>query len=264
VIRTAALVAACAALAAAEPVFLPPAAALGEPLVIIGPSGVTGSITAGPGRHSVAGVDLHLVAPGSGAEVRWDGHRLVVAGGPAVLVAPWRDPVPDRRWAWLPGGEAPRCAILLADPPPAADGAPVLPAQIVVAQGIDPRPGVAIALSGAERFAAWRVRDWRLALGWLVEDLHRRGARRVVLLGPAAPQPEQAALAALAREAATVAAAHGAGWIPGDALADPALWDGPVLSAAGRAARDRLLAAVMEPAWTVSSSAPTQPSSSPR
>jgi hypothetical protein len=262
VIRTAFLVAACAALAAAEPVFLPPAAALGETLALIGPGGAPGSVIARPGRLSAVGVDLRLVPPGDGAGLRWTGHRLTLAGEPAVLVAPWRDPVPDRRWAWLPGGEAPRCGILLVDPPPVADGAPVLPAQIIAAQAIDPRPGVAIVLSGAERFAAWRVRDWRLALGWLVEDLHQRGARRVVLLGPAAPEPEHGALAALAREAATVAAAHGAGWIPGDALADPALWDGPVLSAAGRAARDRLLAAVMEPAWTASSSAPTPPSSS--
>jgi hypothetical protein len=123
---------------------------------------------------------------------------------------------------------------------------------------------VAVELSGDERFASWRVRDWRLCLAWMIEDLRARGARRVVLLGPAAPAPEHAALAALAREAAAVAAAHGAGWIPGDALADPALWDGPVLSAAGRAARDRLLADAMEPAWTASSSAPTTPPSSPR
>ncbi len=263
-IRSTLLVVACAALAAAEPVFLPPAAALGEALTVIGPTGGTGSVVARPGRHSAAGVDLRLGPPGSGADLRWDGHRLLQSGEPAVLIAPWRDPAPDRRWAWLPGGEAPRCGILIDAPPPVADGAPVLPAQIVAAQGLDPRSGVAIALSGAERFAGWRVRDWRLALGWLVEDLHQRGARRVVLLGPVAPHPEHAALTALAREAATVAAAHGAGWIPGDTLADPALWDGPVLSAAGRAARDRLLAADMEPAWTASSSAPISPTSSPR
>ncbi|MFM2090381.1 MAG: hypothetical protein RLZZ127_870, partial [Planctomycetota bacterium] len=125
--------------AAAEPAFLPPAAALGERVEAVSASGAAVQVEARPGRTEVGGAPVRMVPPGAGTGCAWDGWRLHQGGEAVLLVAPWRDPAQDRRWAWLPGGEPPRAGLLLAAPVPATDGAPVLPAQICAAQAIDPR-----------------------------------------------------------------------------------------------------------------------------
>ncbi len=156
---------------------------------------------------SIAG--LHFVRPGSQTPLVLSDHgRLQFAGRPVVLLLERREAEADRRWALLRGTsekERPPCDLVL--PAPAVPlGHPVLLAQIHAARR---RPTVGrsimVQLGGDDVFAAWKHRAYRQALAWLVSDLMQRGALRVVLVQPVAPDDGSDALAPLQEQVRDIA-----------------------------------------------------------
>lgn len=213
------------------------------------PRQVAAVAVAGPGERRLG---IRLAAPGQAAGLRADADgRLRLGEDAAILAVPRREAAADRRWGVLRlferSGRTP-CAVRLEPPPPAALGIPALTLQIAAAQAAEVRGrGVLVALSGDDRFAAWKHREYRQALAWLVADLAARGASHVVLLEPACPAVDEPLLAPLRAQARDVAAAYRCGIIEAAPLADHALWEiapgvlGTALNAAGQARRDALL-----------------------
>lgn len=199
-------------------------------------------------------ISVSLVAPGLGAGLEADADgRLQLAGAAAVVAVPRREAAADRRWSMLRAFEHSRivrCAHVLPEPAGAALGVPALTRQIAAAQQLDPRGGgVIVELSGDDRFAAWKHREYRQALAWLVADLAARGATQVVLLEPSCPQVDEPLLAPLRAQVRDVASAYRCSAIDTTALGDHACWEtargvlGQTLNVVGTARRDQLLAA---------------------
>ena len=209
-----------------------------------------------------AGVDLvgagrqhhvRLVRPGAAKGLRVDADgRLRLGDDLAVLRCPAVEDQQDRRWLLLRHASAPtplavRCGRHLAVPTP-APGHAALPDLAIAAQALDVSGQEVLVQVPADLRAAWRHRDRRLALGWLVSDLLSRGARVVVLVLPVAPTADADLLAPLAAETRTVAELWRCAVIDLPTLSEHRWWEvapgtlGPGLNVAGQAEHDRLLA----------------------
>ncbi len=204
----------------------------------------------GPQERNLAVV---MLKPGQGRNLTADGTgRLLSADEMAILAVPRREAAADRRWGVLRAFEHTRiepCRHLLAEPPSASLGLPALTRQIAAAQQLDPRGGgVLVLLSGEDRFATWKHREYRQALAWLVADLAVRGATHVVLVEPQCPQVDEPLLAPLRAQVRDVARAYRCQAIDTTALGDHACWEaapgvlGQSLNALGVNRRDQLLA----------------------
>ncbi|MFW5750400.1 MAG: hypothetical protein ACOCZK_02015 [Planctomycetota bacterium] len=171
---------------------------------------------------------LHFVRPGSQAPLELGDHgRLHFADLPVVLLLERREAEADRRWALLRGiseKERPRCDLIL-PAPTVPFGHPVLLAQIHAARR---RPTVGrsimVQLGGDDVFASWKHRAYRQALAWLVSDLKQRGALRVVLVQPVAPDDGSGALGPLQEQVVDVGRTYDCEVIAQPGLEAPAAW----------------------------------------
>lgn len=158
-------------------------------------------------------LNVRLVQPGkaTGLTADTDG-RLRCGADAAILAVPRREAAADRRWSILRAIEHTRsepCSLRL--DPPAMDslGVPVLTQEIAAAQSLTASGhGVLVVLSGDDRFAAWKHREYRQALAWLVADLAARGASHVVLVEPLCPAVDEPLLAPLRIQVRDVANAY--------------------------------------------------------
>lgn len=208
-----------------------------------------------------AGLALRLPAPGQGRGLACDQlGRLRLDSDAAILAVPRREAAADRRWGILRAFERrrlPPCRLVLPPPPPAEAGLPALTRQIAAAQQLDPAgAGVLVRLSGDDRFAAWKHRDYRQALAWLVADLAARGASHVVLVEPCCPAVDEPLLAPLRAQVRDVAAAYRCPVLATAGLGEHALWElspgllGPGLNAQG----EERAAALLQP-WLATDTA---------
>jgi hypothetical protein len=198
---------------------------------------------------------LRLVRPGQAVGLALDAQRRLVQGGElAVLVLPRVEAHADRRWTLLGLVEQPDVApcTLLLDEPAVPWGEAALTAQACDAQRLQPEGrGVLVRLSGADRLAGWKHREYRQMAAWLVADLLARNAKRVVLVEPLAPAAEAAALAPLRTQIADVGGSYHCRVVATASLSKDSCWEvapgvlGASLNAHGRAA----LAELLEPWW---------------
>lgn len=198
------------------------------------------------------GVGLRFVRPGQaqGLSVGADG-LLLMEDIPAVLVLSRLEAREDRRWSLLRGASTAQpvpCAVHL-PPPEVPQGQPVLLAQCAGSQALDPRGGVLLELSGLDRIAGWKHREYRQVLAWLVCDLQARAAGHVALAGPFAVEIHHRDLAPLVAQVSDVANAYRCHRVDSAELADPRYWElqpgllGTSLNDSGRSARTALFAA---------------------
>jgi hypothetical protein len=222
----------------------------GQLVLLFEPQRVPAVSVAGPQNRRLT---VELIAPGKGAGLTCDAQgQLQRAGSAAILAVPRREAAADRRWGMLRAFEqrkAEPCAVVLAEPAVGALGLPVLGRQIAAAQALEPHgSGVLVQLSGDDRFAAWKHREYRQALAWLVADLAARGASHVVLVEPSCPLVDEPLLAPLRAQVRDVARAYRCTAIETTALGGHDGWEaspgvlGRTLNAAGNARRDQLLA----------------------
>ncbi|MEK7412529.1 MAG: hypothetical protein AAB263_04330 [Planctomycetota bacterium] len=213
------------------------------------PNTLTSLRVEGSGRHSIT---VRIIAPNHAEQLTLDDHgRLLVGQDLAVLAVPRREAIADRRWGALRvfSNERPEvCGLVLAEPHDYTLGMPVLMRQIVAAQQLKPAgKSVLIQLSGDDRLAAWKHREYRQALAWMIGDLAARGATRIVLLEPSCPAVEEATLAPLRTQVHDVAAAYLCTTIDAKPLSHHRWWEvqpgvlGTQLNPAGIAERSRLL-----------------------
>ena len=206
---------------------------------------------AGPLAQRLA---VELVAPGTGSGLTCDDQgRLRRGGNAAILAVPRREAAADRRWGMLRAFEQrtiEACGVILPAPPSGPLGLPVLGRQLAAAQALELRGrGVLVPLSGDDRFAGWKHREYRQALAWLVADLAARGASHVVLVEPVCPQVEEPLLAPLRAQVRDVARAFRCTAVDTTPLGRHDGWEvspgvlGRTLNAAGMTQRDQLLAA---------------------
>jgi hypothetical protein len=195
---------------------------------------------------------VQLVLPGRGGELRSDGQgHLAIGADPAVLVVERTEASHDRRWRSLrTSGPAPdiHCSVRISAPAvPTGDSgllAEVVSSQAAAVAGAD----ILVEVPSIDRFAAWKHREFRQALAWLVSDLRRRGARRLVLLDPLAAGAEWDLVEPLTVEVADIASAYHCSELALPQLAQERYWQlapgvlGPVLNADGHATLERLLA----------------------
>jgi hypothetical protein len=222
----------------------------GQLVLLFEPSRLSTVSATGPQNRRLS---VELVPPGKGAGLACDDDGQLTRGGSAAILAvPRREAAADRRWGMLRAFEqrkAEPCATTLPAPPPGALGLPVLGRQIAAAQALELRgSGVIVHLSGDDRFAAWKHREYRQALAWLVADLAARGASHVVLVEPCCPQVDEPVLAPLRAQVRDVARAYRCTAVDTTPLGGHDGWEvspgvlGRTLNAAGTARRDQLLA----------------------
>ncbi len=196
-------------------------------------------------------IAIDFIHPGGGAELALDAQgRLHRGQDLAVLVLPRLEAQADRRWAVLGLLERPTvqpCAATVEEPQ-VRWGEPALVAQICASQRLQPKgAGVLVRLAGADRNAGWKQREYRQALAWLVADLLARGAERVVLVEPVAPQAEAAVVQPLRVQIADVARTYHCRVVETATLGRDADWEvasgvlGSSLNARGQAACAELL-----------------------
>jgi hypothetical protein len=196
-------------------------------------------------------IAIDFVHPGAGAALALDAQgRLHRDQDLAVLVLPRLEAQPDRRWAVLgllerPAGQP--CSLTVAEPQ-VGWGEPALVAQICASQRLQPTAaGVLVRLSGADRLAGWKHREYRQVLAWLVADLLARGALRVVLVEPVAPAAEAAVMQPLRDQIADVGRTYHCRVVETAALGRDSDWEvadgvlGTTLNARGQAAFAELL-----------------------
>lgn len=196
---------------------------------------------------------VQLVQPGHGNGLTCDsdGH-LRVGADAGILAVPRREAAADRRWGILRAFEHTRhepCRLRVDPPASTASGLPMLTRQIAAVQGMAPGgSGVLVVLSGDDRFAAWKHREYRQALAWLVADLAARGATHVVLVEPACPAVDEPLLAPLRAQVRDVANAYRCTAVDTSQLGTHDGWEqspgvlGTTLNATGRQRLDALLA----------------------
>lgn len=213
------------------------------------PRQIASVAVAGPDERRLG---IRLIAPGQATGLQSDAlGRLRIGTDAAILAVPRREAAADRRWGILRLFERHRhaaCSVRLDPPASTTPGVPALTRQIAQAQSTEVRGrGVLIALSGDDRFAAWKHREYRQALAWLVADLAARGASHVVLLEPACPSVDQPLLTPLLAQVRDVATAYRCNLISAASLAEHAAWEiapgvlGTSLNAAGRERLETLL-----------------------
>ncbi len=193
---------------------------------------------------------IRCLAPGLGAELTTDSDgRLRIGEDAVVLAVPRREAAADRRWGILrvfAGDRVESCSSIIDEPAPLS-GLPALTRQIAASQSVRPTGGVLVMLSGDDRFAAWKHREYRQALAWLVGDLATRGATHVVLVEPTCPATDEPLLAPLRLQVRDVARAYRCTAVNTVELGEHALWEqspgvlGTQLNASGTAKRTLLL-----------------------
>ena len=194
---------------------------------------------------------IACVRPGEGTGLTLDAQgRLHRGADLAVLALPRLEAQADRRWAVLTLLERPPpqpCTVTVSEPQ-VAWGEPALLAQLCASQLLQPRDaGVLVRLSGADRMAGWKQREYRQVLAWLVADLLARGALRVVLVEPVAPAVEAAVVQPLRSQIADIARTYHCRVVETAALGKDADWEvaagvlGSSLNAVGQAALRELL-----------------------
>jgi uncharacterized protein YcfJ len=205
----------------------------------------------GPDQRSLA---IRLVEPGSAQGLACDeGGRLSLDGESAILAVPRREAAADRRWGIIrmfDRTEPQPCTVRLAASSVGRTGTAQLISLAALSQTI-PMGGAAvlIELPGEDRFAAWKHREYRQALAWLVADCAARGAIRVVLVEPVCPQVDEPILAPLRQQVRDVANAYRCPVIDTTRLGDHRWWEtapgllGQQLNQAGAAEAARLLGA---------------------
>jgi hypothetical protein len=200
-------------------------------------------------------VVLNLVRPGQAQGLELDGDRhLTAQGGLAILLLERLEADIDRRWSILRFVEKPLdqpCTVRL-DAPAVPWGESALTAQVCASQRLAVGGvGLLVPLDGSDRWAGWKHRAYRQMAAWLVADVLARGARRVVLVAPAAPPAERDAIAPLAAQAVDVAHSYHCALVDPTPLAKDAYWElapgvlGTSLNADGR----RVLAELIRPWW---------------
>jgi hypothetical protein len=199
------------------------------------------------GRRSV-----RMLAPGQAAGVACDADgRLVLDGEAVVLSVPRREAAADRRWGVLRAlrsDDPEPCSVRVPAPEPGAWGTPALTRQLIAAQAIAVTgQAVLVLLPGEDRFAAWKHREYRQTLAWMVMDLAARGATRVVLVQPCAPAADLALIGPLRAQVQDVGTAFRCPVVAVAPLDDHACWEtspgvlGPALNQRGREALQELL-----------------------
>jgi hypothetical protein len=197
-------------------------------------------------------MQVRLVAPGHGHGMDTDAAgNLRLGAAAAILAVPRREAAADRRWGFLRSLSTPRpapCDLVLPEPAAVTWGSPALTRQVAAAQQVDVQGrSVLVELSGLDRFAGWKHREYRQTLAWLMADLAARGATRVVLEAPYAPTADAALLAPLRAQARDVAQAYRCTLIDTAALDDHANWEtapgilGQTLNPVGIGRRDEVL-----------------------
>jgi len=197
------------------------------------------------------GQALCFIRPGlaKGLVIGTDG-MLQCDGIAAILVLSRLEAYADRRWSLLRNDADLKpmpCAAML-PAPDVPHGRPVLLAQCAAAQAIDPHGGVLVELSGLDRMAGWKHREYRQVLAWLLCDLQARTAGHVALAGPFAAAIYNDELSPLHAQVADVANAYLCRILDTAPLSEAAFWEiqpgllGTSLNAKGRAARDALYA----------------------
>ncbi len=185
-----------------------------------------------------------LMRPGYNLRLGRDERGLLRSGeDPVVLVLARREAQADRRWALLRRlfRKAPEpCTVVLEAPATDWGQSPLL-AQI---SALDRLPvagqGVVVKVDGNDVEVGWKHRDYRKVLAWLVEDLRRRGVRRVVLVEPVAVMDDGESLQALREQVVDVARSYRIEMIAQPGLGDHRYWQispgiiGRRLNAAGQ------------------------------
>ncbi len=219
----------------------------GQIVLVFQPATVSRVAVEGPEQRALT---IRCLAPGTAANLSADADgRLRAGDDAAILAVPRREAAADRRWGILRamGGDRIEPCRTTVDEPSLSNGLPALTRQIAASQAIKPAGGVLVLLSGDDRFAAWKHREYRQALAWLVIDLGLRGATHVVLVEPTCPTVDEALLAPLREQVRDVARAYRCSVVDTTALGDHALWEespgvlGQRFNVAGKAQRDRLL-----------------------
>lgn len=219
--------------------------AAGQLILRFSPRTVPALDVAGPGGRRIG---VRLLAPGHGAGLACDGDgQLGIGGDAAILAVPRREAAADRRWGILRLFDRDvrhPCSLRLPAPMPSAPGRAVLTSQIAAAQALQVSgAGVLVELSGDDRFAAWKHREYRQALAWLVADLAARGATHVVLVEPTCPVVDEPLLAPLRAQVRDVAVAYRCSAIDTTAIGEHACWEvspGVLGTALNRTGRERL------------------------
>jgi hypothetical protein len=204
---------------------------------------------AGPEGHRLS---VQLVRPGQGNGLACDGDgRLRIGADASILAVPRREAAADRRWGILRALERTKhepCRVRLDPPAQTQSGLPLLTRQIAAAQSLAlAGSGVLVVLSGDDRFAAWKHREYRQALAWLVADLAARGASHVVLVEPSCPAVDEPLLAPLRAQVRDVANAYRCSVVDATQLGAHDGWElspgvlGTVLNPTGRQRLETLL-----------------------
>jgi hypothetical protein len=223
---------------------------------------LTATVVPGQGQRLTLAKDgeriaLRLVHPGHGAGLALDAQRrLTQQGELAILVLPRLEIEADRRWAVLRPLERPSehpCGLILEEPV-VPWGEAALTAQLCASQSLQLRgQGLLVRLSGADRWAGWKHREYRQVLAWLVADALLRGATLVAVAEPIAPASEAAAIAPLRVQVRDVVQAYRCALVDTGALDRDANWEvavgvlSPALNDRGRAALAALLKPWMKP-----------------
>lgn len=176
---------------------------------------------------NVAGPGLRLVRAGAAAGLSADRDGFpCIDGMAAVLVLDRIEARADRRWLMLReeiDASPVHCAHVLAAPAVPV-GQPALIAQCIASQTVDPSGGVLVELSGLDRLAAWKHREYRQVLAWLVSDLQFRNAGHVALAQPVAAAPHLNDLRPFQAQVRDVALAYRCRILDTQNLSLPAYW----------------------------------------
>ncbi|HAT11580.1 MAG TPA: hypothetical protein DCS97_13525 [Planctomycetes bacterium] len=205
---------------------------------------------AGPDQRSLA---IRLVEPGAARGLACDATgRLSLGGESVILSVPRREAAADRRWGIIrlfDRSEPQPCTVRLSTAG-GPSGTAQLTALIALAQATEVHgAAVLVELPGEDRFAAWKHREYRQALAWLVADCAARGALRIVLVEPFCPQVDEPLLVPLRQQVRDVANAYRCPAIDTTALGDHRWWEsapgllGQQLNRVGTSEASRLLGA---------------------
>lgn len=166
-----------------------------------------------------------LLAPQHGAELALDRWGWpAVDEQPAVLVVRERPAELDRRWAWLRGFQQAQGAVSVITAPVVPWGHSPLLAQVVASQKDVRDKQIVVLLSDNERHVAWKHRDFRQVLCWLMEDLLLRGARSITVVQAPVPAYDRKGMEGLWEQTRLAARAYGADVVETFSLSADQYW----------------------------------------
>ena len=194
-----------------------------------------------------------LVQPGDNLPLTFTEGRLYCDQDLVVLATNRREYDEDRRWKFLRKEETKDtpCQLRLRAPAVAIGESGLLALIAQSRQMSVWKQGVVIEIPASDRLVGWKHREFRQVVAWLVADVRRRGARRVVLVQPPAPRIELAAVDALRNQVRDVAKTYSVEVLEVGGLANHDLWEiapgllGDELNPGGQAALD----AIVRPVW---------------